>query len=343
MRNTLKNSFVRLVVCAVFLAIATLGIAQTYTYSSIGTLDGVTPAQPLDINDSRLVVGSGWNNTYSRAYAFAWDNGTLTQLTDLSGATNSAAWRVNNAGAIVGQSTVSGVYHATYWASKTATPIDLTPTWWGYTSSNFVAITQSGMVLAYAGSFQYFTYNPATGTTTMTPWSYTQFQAMNSSGEMVGSESNWTGTLTTPAGAYSFGTLGGRYLISRRINEQGVVAGRSDTSSGDTHSFLWRPYTPNGTTGKLLDLGTLHSGANSDVGSVNAYNWVVGYETCTGYNALGWLWREGQGIIDLNSIKPSSLTGTVGQGIAINTRGDIIVRVNYYSPSSTDYGVLLAS
>ena len=61
---------------------------------------------------------------------------------------------------------------------------------------------------------------------------------------------------TTPGGAsgtmYNLGTLGGTNSYAYGINATGQVTGASDrTGDSKTHTFLWKPSTPNGTSGLL--------------------------------------------------------------------------------------------
>jgi probable HAF family extracellular repeat protein len=67
-------------------------------------------------------------------------------------------------------------------------------------------------------------------------------------------------------GMTDLGTLGGGISIARAINASGQVAGESyPKNGGEFHAFRWTPKTPNGTTGKMTDLGTF-----SNLGSLRA-------------------------------------------------------------------------
>src|SRR5690606_30378617 len=113
-------------------------------------------------------------------------------------------------------------------------------------------------------------------------------------------------------------------------------------SYGQERSFIWRPYWPNGTSGKVVEVESLT--VNPDdvyARSMNTWNWVVGteavdYPTPVKYQ---FIWREGEGSQDLNVLKPSGLSGTITMPLDINDRGDVLVKM---SGSTSTYAILLA-
>jgi probable HAF family extracellular repeat protein len=76
------------------------------------------------------------------------------------------------------------------------------------------------------------------------------------------------------------GDLGGLDSHAWTLNDRGQVTGHADSSpdSGTRgfHAFLWTPSTPNGTTGSMVDLGTLPGELNSTGGGINNAGFVVG-------------------------------------------------------------------
>jgi probable HAF family extracellular repeat protein len=127
---------------------------------------------------------------------------------------------------------------------------------------------------------------------------------LNASGQVAG-ESSTTGDAathaflwkpTTPGGAsgtmYNLGTLGGTNSYGYGINAAGQVTGASDTA-GDTASqaFLWKPTTPNGTSGTMYDLGSL-GGTESNGSAINASGQVSGSSLTNGdAHFRAFLWK----------------------------------------------------
>ncbi|HZK74725.1 MAG TPA: hypothetical protein VFD88_12060 [Clostridia bacterium] len=76
------------------------------------------------------------------------------------------------------------------------------------------------------------------------------------------------------------GLLGGLDSQAWTLNDRGQVTGHADTSpdSGTRgfHAFLWTPSAPNGTTGSMIDLGTLPGGLNSTGNGINNSGVTVG-------------------------------------------------------------------
>jgi probable HAF family extracellular repeat protein len=140
--------------------------------------------------------------------------------------------------------------------------------------------------------------------------------AINASGQVSGSslkneDSAYRAFLwkpTTPNGTsgtmYDLGTLGGTESFGGAIDANGQVAGFSyKTGNADYHAFLWTPTTPNGTSGTMLDLGTL-GGSNSYSYNVGAGGQVVGASEIeiTSDRTHAFLYESGSGMVDLNTL-----------------------------------------
>jgi probable HAF family extracellular repeat protein len=134
---------------------------------------------------------------------------------------------------------------------------------------------------------------------------------------------------TTPGGAsgtmYNLGTLGGTNSYAYGINATGQVTGASDrTGDSKTHAFLWKPSTPNGTSGTMFNLGSL-GGTESNGGAINASGQVSGSSLTTAdaaYHAFLWKPTTPNGtsgaMHDLGT-----LGGTESFGGTINTSGQV--------------------
>jgi len=148
--------------------------------------------------------------------------------------------------------------------------------------------------------------------------------ALNNQGQVVGS-SNLAGDVyfhpflwTKPGPMQDLGTFGGNFGIANGINEAGDVAGWA-TNTGDQAklAFLWK-------NGTMTNLGTLPGDLCSYAHIVNSKHQVLGDSDndCNGGNDHGFLWENGGGMVDLNSL----VTGadmTLGFPTSINDRGEI--------------------
>ena len=107
----------------------------------------------------------------------------------------------------------------------------------------------------------------------------------------------WTpSTLNGSVGTMvSIGTLGGSANYANAINNAGQVVGASHFALDnpfDLHAFLWTPDEPNGSTGVMIDLGTL-GGASSVARAISADGKVVGWSDTAGGPKHAFLWTPG--------------------------------------------------
>ena len=77
----------------------------------------------------------------------------------------------------------------------------------------------------------------------------------------------------------NLGTLGGNGSFGLGVNDSSQVVGRSITTNGLSHAFLWTPGGSDGvaTNPEMKDLGTFAGGTNSEADSINHTGQIAGY------------------------------------------------------------------
>jgi probable HAF family extracellular repeat protein len=305
----------------------------------------------------------------TRPGAYIWDSvHGLQKIGTVNNETDSAATSINNAGQVVGiSSTTTEKYD-----KKTG---DYTYT---YTENGFLWSSSAGMKNVGSNIFPVGINNSGqiTGNTTVIQagteaslWNgknwiqlgilpggtLSQAFGINDDGQVVGlsrngNDSFYEGFLWTPSSPN--GSTGAMIDLGSftsnpgssnavAINKQGWVTGQASNLGyydGAGHAFLWQPSSTNGTTGRMIDLGTLDPNADGGLGqswglAINGSGMVVGQSNPTGatseYQTDAVLWQPGTNgsytLSDLNSLIPSGTGWTLARADAINASGQIVV------------------
>jgi probable HAF family extracellular repeat protein len=118
------------------------------------------------------------------------------------------------------------------------------------------------------------------------------------------------------------GVLGGLDSYAWTLNDRGQVTGHADASpnSGTRgfHAFLWTPFKANGTTGSMIDLGTLPGGGSSIGNGINGSGIVVGESLSADLSTSSAYIYKGS-MFDLGSFG-----GTYSSANGINARGQVV-------------------
>lgn len=269
------------------------------------------------INDSGQVA---FTHTDTRAMFY---DGTTVQDIGTLGGTHATAFDLNDAGQVVGSSSLPGdppYTHAFLW-SRTSGMIDLGTL--GGNSANAVAINNLGQV---AGSSPFsdsrphaFRWSPAFGLEDIGLFpggDFSNATDISDSGLVTGWGSNANGNghafaWTPTTGLIDLGTRGGSFSFAEATNARGQVAGYATVPGNLWHAFLWDARFG------MKDLGTA-GGTESFALALNDYGQVVGvFDTPRAQRAFSW--THARGIVDIGT-----LGGANSRALAVNNKGQAV-------------------
>jgi probable HAF family extracellular repeat protein len=266
--------------------------------TDLGVLPGMTSSAAEGINASGQVVGSSSNGSAYRAFVWTAANG-MQALPTLGGCC-SQAFSINDAGEIVGTSTIAGneaVTHAVVWRNGVITDIQA-PTFATGSSQAWNINNVGEVVGTYSdGSSRSYRWTSADGMVLLRPPSAFGDEAIgiNDEGQIVGWGEPAAGGdnqayVWTDGVFAELGTLGGASSVAMDVNESGQVVGRADTglqrSGALQHvAFLWT--AADGMRSLGLSSGTDYAWAFD----INESGWVVGVAWQARGFSQATLWR----------------------------------------------------
>ena len=276
------------------------GNFHAFLYSSgnmvdLGTLPGFPASYAAGINSSGQAVGASVDNVSTfNSQAFLYSGGTMTSLGTLLG-TFSYARDINDLGQIVGGSGTGVNSHAFLYSGGAVTDLGTL----GGVESSGTGINNHGQICGWSGiatqSQHAFLYSGGTmmDIGTLRGNTFSAAVDINDSGQVTG----YSGGCTVNQVAY---------LQTGRVNCQG---------RGALHAFLY-------SGGRMIDLGTLPSGARSQGFGINNDGSVVGFSSGIRFARHAFLYSNGR-IRDLNNLIPANSGWTLLQADGINDSGQI--------------------
>lgn len=282
--------------------------AQTYTITDLGALHGATGSQALGLNNAGQVAG--FANNGSCDHPFLWhpatlngSNGTMIDLGSFFRPSQDyygQASAVNASGVVAGFSqsfTMDWAVRseAFVWSGSSLHKLGVLP---NFTNSEAFGINKYGDVVGACTTGQAYNFeNPHAflyhgGKMTdlgILPGGHVSVAfGINDAGEIIGWADDANGYYSIPVifkngSIYDMSGQGGLPGGAVAINSAGQIATahyvRSVDSNGcpenNPHAALWTPATPNGLTGKWVDLGTAGF-ENSQALALNSHGVVVG-------------------------------------------------------------------
>jgi probable HAF family extracellular repeat protein len=235
------------------------------TITDLGTFGGVY-SEARGINSTSQIVGN-YVTANGETRAFLRSKGGTT---DITSGNFTYARAINDLGQVVGD---AASYNGFVYENETMTNLGITTG----TNVEVYGINAHRQIVGgdpYAVNGHAFLYDNGVTTDLGSIGGFTKSSAnaINDSGQVAGSADGHA--FLYDHGTFAIaGTFGGQESIAQGINNNGQVVGIADTTSGDSHAFLYR-------NGMMTDLNSLidpTSGwALTDARAINDSGWIVG-------------------------------------------------------------------
>ena len=247
---------------------------------------------------------------------------TVTELGTLGGDCGSVALSINNAGQIVGRSSLpdNGYFHAFFWQLGAMIDLDPEPPEqrisWASGINDLGTIVglqevvpgqPSRPVIFANGSFIDLGSLGGYGGWAM---------HINNAGTVVGKSPGKAGfdhaVMWTARGITDLGSIGGFQAWAHEINESGCVVGTGSDQQGHAHALMW-------VARETADLGNL-GGTWAGASSINDDGIIVGNSQTAAGATHGFRWTASEGMVDLGAFP-----GCVNLAASdINRHGEIV-------------------
>ena len=306
---------------------------HAFRYSSapmtdLGTLEAppafVNGSWGEAINASGQVAGTSYLSNFS-VRAFRYTDGVgMIDLGTIPGGTSSRAYALNNAGQVTGEATNATGTERAFLYTDGAGMIEIHDPALGFPKSHGLSINSSGHVVGGVwGGSNFFNagFLYSNGVITLLTPNGGYAYAINDAGQITGTAGTPPNGAESHAFIYQNGILtdiapGWPLSVGLDINANGGVAGIIVTANFDQHAFRY-------SNGIATDLGTF-GGTESRANDINAAGHVTGYAYTAGGGKHAFLYRNSsEGLLDLNTLIPTSSGWILHEGTAINNLGQI--------------------
>ena len=239
-----------------------------------GSVIDLGPGIAESINHAGLAVG--YSPGLALWTATEWSGGSVIHLQNLPGATESLAYRINDAGQVVGLSFIgSDLVYATEWSGGSVINLGGLPNTYPNVGNSINDAGQVVGALTAEGGLHIYATEWSAGSVTMLGLGIAN--SINDAGQVVGQgvggATEWSNGNVINLGALP-GSIGSEAL---GINDGGVVVG--DTSVVPTHSVFGTEYATEWSGaigGTITNLGVLPGDTFSIARGINDLGLVVG-------------------------------------------------------------------